>query len=372
MRRLFPLAFSLSLSLCGVPAAAGAQITAEPVLRGRVLVADSAASTGTVVLHEITDLDQGELDSMSVGTDGSFSFRLPRVPDGSEDHFFFVSIRHAGILYFGAAVSDAAQLDSLYEIQAFDTLMAPSEGLPLPVQARNIFFEPDEGAWRVTDVFQVSNDRDRTVVARDGGKVWSYPLPRGARNFTSGQGELSLDGTSFEDGIVSVRAAIAPGERVFVMRYVLDDPFVTLPTPGTTDALDLLVREPAIEVAVEGLELVGRVEVEAGSTYRRYTGVGVTEGVVRLIEVRPPARLPVRWITVILTLVLAAAGLMAFRKADSTPAQRAPARSDRERLLLEVARLDERFHAHPSPSAAERTAYEQRRAGLIRRLRGHA
>ena len=67
----------------------------------------------------------------------------------------------------------------------------------------------------MTDVFQIRNDEDRTLVAADPGRVWSYPLPPGATNFRSGQGELSLDGTSLQNDTVSVRAAIAPGERVF-------------------------------------------------------------------------------------------------------------------------------------------------------------
>src|SRR5690606_21755469 len=252
--------------------AARAQEADEPVLLGRVLVGDTILSEGTVVLHEITDIAQGELDSIAVGPDGSFRFRLPTVPDGSEEHFYFVSTRHAGILYFGNAITRAAQLDSIYEIQTYDTLMAPPGGMEIPIQARNLFFEPDGESWRVTDIFQLRNDEDRTLVSPEGGRVWSYPLPPGARDFSSGQGELSLEGTGFENDTVSVRAAIAPGERVFVFRYAVDDPFGALPTPGVTEALDVLVREPAPRVAVDGLELVGRVELEAGSTYRRYSG----------------------------------------------------------------------------------------------------
>ena len=222
-----------------------AQVEAEPVLHGQVLVGDTLLTEGIVILHEVTNLSQGDVDSMDLGADGAFSFRLPNVPDPSRDDLYFASIRHQGILYFGAAVTDAIQLDSVYQIQTYDTLMVPAGGTELPIQRRNIFFEPDEEgeAWRVTDVFQLRNNADRTLVSALDGTVWSYPLPSGARNFTSGQGELSLDGTSFEDGVVSIRAAIAPGDRVFVMRYLLDDPFISVPTPGTTDSLDVLVRE---------------------------------------------------------------------------------------------------------------------------------
>jgi hypothetical protein len=352
------------------PLQALAQVEAEPLLRGRVLVGDTLLTDGMVILHQVTDLSQGDLDSMNLGDDGAFSFRLPNVPDPSRDDLYFASIRHQGILYFGAAVTEALQLDSGYEIQTFDTLMVPFEGTELPIQRRNIFFEPDEdgSAWRVTDVFQIRNDADRTLVSELDGRVWSYPLPDGARNFTAGQGELSLDGTSFEDGVVSIRAAIAPGDRVFVMRYVVDDPFVTVPTPGVTDSLDLLVREPSPEVGVEGLTLVERVELEPGSTYRHYVGGDIVDSTVRLVELDVDGPLPVQWISVVLALLLSAAGLLALR--NRAPSVGPTAVMDRSALLLQVARLDEEFERNPSPTSSEHKVYERHRSYLMRQLRG--
>ena len=282
-------------------------------LRGQVLVGDSALTEGTVVLHQVTSEEQGELDSMTVARDGSFTFRLPAPPEGAADRFYFASIRHHGILYFGSALADVAQLDSIYRIQAYDTAMVAPTGREIRILARNIFFEPNGEEWRVTDIFQLQNEEGRTLVASDGGRVWSYPLPEGARDFSSGQDGFSLDGTSFEDGSVSVRAAIAPGERVFVFRYTVDEPFGAVPTPGNTEAFDLLVREPSPRVGVEGLEMVGRVEVEAGSTYRRFSAQNVGPERVRVVEVKVPGDLPVEWITVLIALVLAAAALFVTR-----------------------------------------------------------
>jgi hypothetical protein len=359
----------MMLALVGAalaPASAAAQVEAEPTLSGRVFVADTALRTGTVVLHRISDLGQGELDSVRVAADGAFSFRLPRVPDPARDDVYFASVRHAGVLYFGHAVTLAAQLDSLYEIHTYDTLMAPPEGVDLVVQARNVFFEPDSSGWRVTDVFQLRNDRDRTLVARDGGRVWIYPLPAEARDPQPGQGELSLDPMSFEDGSIVVRAAVPPGERLFVIRYSVDDPFLSLPTPGRTEALDILVREPAPPLEAEGLALVGRVELEPGTTYRRFSADDLSLSTIRLREGEDRGAPPVRWIAVALALVLAAAGLFAFRGGGRL----APAAAgDRGALLLQVARLDEEFETSSAPSDAAFRTYERRRSELVRRLR---
>lgn len=349
-----------------LPERAAAQVEAAPTLDGRVLVADTALRSGTVVLHRISDLGQGELDSVRVDGEGAFSFRLPRVPDPAREDVYFASIRHDGVLYFGHAVTLAAQLDSLYEIHAYDTLMAPPEGVELVVQARNVFFEPDSASWRVTDVFQIRNDRDRTLVARDDGRVWGYPLPAEARDLQPGQGELSLDPMSFEEGSIVVRAAIPPGERLFVVRYTLDDLFVSLPTPGRTEAFDVLVREPAPPLEVDGMATLGAIELEPGTTYRRFGAIDLSSPFVQLREGRDRGAPPVRWIAVALALVLTAGGLFALR-GDARPAP-VPV-VDRSALLLQVARLDEEFEALNAPPPAATRAYHRRRSELVRQLR---
>jgi len=132
----------LLLSLLSVAPSASAQVGTEPVLNGKALLGDDGLADGTVVLHNLTDDSQGALDSVTVGRDGSFSFTLPRVPDPERNDVFFASIRHDGVMYFGGALTLAGQLDSVYVIQTYDTVPAPEEGADLPVQVRNILFEP--------------------------------------------------------------------------------------------------------------------------------------------------------------------------------------------------------------------------------------
>ena len=124
---------------------------------------------------------------------------------------------------------------------------------------------------------------------------------------------MSFDAATYEEGAVVVRAALPPGERLFVVRYGLESPFLSIPTPGVTEAFDILIREPAPALEVESFELFGRIELEAGSTYRRFTSVDVSQPFVRVTESeesRPP---PAHWIAVILAMVLTVSGLMAVR-----------------------------------------------------------
>ena len=250
-------------------------------------------------------------------------------------------------------------------------LLAPPEGISVAMQSRNLFFEPDgSGAWRVTDLFQLRNDRDRTVVAREDGHTWSHPLPEEARNVTTGEGEMSFDAATYEGGAVVVRAALPPGERLFVVRYGLESPSLSIPSPGVTEAFDILIREPAPALEVEGFDLLDRLELEAGSTYRRFTSVDFSQPFVRVTEieeVRPP---PAYWIAVILAMVLTVGGLMAVRAGGGTPD--GSAGGGRQELLVRVARLDDDFYARDGRPDSERRAYERRRAELLRRLRSRA
>jgi hypothetical protein len=77
---------------------------------------------------------------------------------------------------------------------------------------------------------------------------------------------------------------------------------------------------------------------------------------------------PVEWIAVLLTLVLAAGGLLAFRGRGRV----APVpRDDRQALLVRLARLDEDFEREPSTSAAATREYRRRRAELLERIKNN-
>ncbi|MCH7533343.1 MAG: hypothetical protein IIB36_16530 [Gemmatimonadetes bacterium] len=362
----------VALSTSAAPAGISAQVEADPVLNGRALLGDTALTRGTVVLHHLTNTTQGEVDSAAVAPDGSFSFRLPNVPDPDRGDVFFASIRREGVSYFGSFVTTASQLDSVYAIQTYDTLLAPEEGVDLQIEIRTVFFEAVENRWRVTDVFQLANSRARTVVTREPGAVWRYPLAAGAAEFAVGEGDVGPDVIGLEDGDLVLRAPMSPGSRMFVVRYTLDDMFTVIPTPGVIDQFEVLIREPAPLMEVEGLRFLTRVELEVGSTYRRYSGQSVDLASIRLVAIDAPTQPPVKWVAVVLAVLLAGMGLFALRGTGLSLAGETPVSpaADRHSLLVQVARLDDDFEAQADPNAAARTLYERRRRELLRRIRG--
>jgi hypothetical protein len=357
----------LVFALVGAPYAE-AQVAARPVLNGTVLVGDELIQSGTVTLHHLSADGEGEIDSTAVGPDGSFSLRLPNVPDPTRQDIFFASIRHHGVFYFGNPISLAIQLDSAYQIQAYDTVMAPADGFAFPVENRNVFFEPEGARWRVTELFQLVNQGDKTVVAREGGVTWRHPLIEGATDFTVSQSDIAPDVTTFESGDVVLRAPVTPGERVVVVRYMTDDLFVEIPTPGPTPAMDLLIREPAPTLDVEGLTFVEATELEAGTTYLHFNGANLQVPMLRIVPAEEPFEPPVEWAALVLALLLAGAAMMALKGRDRKPAAEESAKS-RAELLLAVAQLDEAFERAGSANPSETAQYRRRRTELLQRIK---
>ncbi|MCJ7629583.1 MAG: hypothetical protein MUO50_14500, partial [Longimicrobiales bacterium] len=210
-RRAFFFSFCIIFLFFGQ---ALAQEEVIPVLRGEVRVGDAPLTDGFVVLHQVSAESSGEVDSVRVGGDGSFEIRLPHVPDhATRPEIFFASVQYRGLLYFGQAVTDAVQLDSLYLIQAYDTVSVPPGGAQIPLSVRNLFLERTENGWAVADVFQLRHDGDRTLYSPEEGVVWAYPLPRPATDFQVGQADMAPDAVRFVDGRLEVYSPLPPGER---------------------------------------------------------------------------------------------------------------------------------------------------------------
>jgi hypothetical protein len=351
------------------PIPVAAQELADPVLHGRVFVGDTAARGGTVVLHRVSSESQGEVDSVEVASDGTFSVRLPAVPDPARSDVYFASVRHAGILYFGQPVNLPVQLDSVYEIHAYDTAMVAAEGVAVPIAAREIFLQAGEDQrWEAVDLFQLRNDGPRTLVAPEGGLIWSYPLPEGAHDATITDIGLGAGAAEIRDGRLMVTSPIPPGQRMYVVRYALEDPYVSVPLPDPPEALEILVREPAPPLEAMGLQPLDRVEMEPGSSYLRFTATDLTSNLVRLLPGEEQSPPPVGWYSFVLALALSAVGVWAVRSGSVREPATPPAPQGRPALLMEVARLDEEFERKANTTAEERGLYEARRRDLLRRI----
>jgi hypothetical protein len=360
----------------------------DAAIRGRLLLDSVPADTGTVVLHRVTPEEAGPVDSVQVGAGGAFALPLPSLPIPGGGEVYFASSRYEEILYFGGAVAQPTQVDSFYTIRTYSTRTAPPEGLPLTVEVRNIFIDQGPMGWRVTDLFQVRNDSARTWVGEGAeGIVWQHPLPTGARSVRVGQSDLSPDAVRFDDGGMQVLSPMPPGERLFVIQYELEALEFSLPLPGRTEIIEVLVDEAAPSLRMEGLTAAQPVEMEPGSLYRRWAAEGVEGRTVRVAPGEESASSILPWVGVGLGFLLLGLGVWAVRRrppardpgreADPRPSDPSPAADQkasaspapvRRRILLEIAELDEVFAGISDPSEEDRRRYETQRSELLRRL----
>lgn len=358
------------------PSAPGATIApVEPELRGELRLDGVPADSGTVVLHRVTPAEAGPVDSVRVEGDGSFRLGLPAVPVPGSGEIYFASARHEGILYFGAPVTDPVQLDSIYHLEMYSTRPAPDGGMPFRISVRNLFVDEGPMGWRVTDLFEIRNDSAVTwTEGAGGGPVWRYPLPPEALSPRVGQSDLADDAVRFEHQAISVHSPVPPGDRLFVIQYDLESLAFTLPLPGHSEFVEVLVEEPAPPLTVEGLGRDQPIQLEADIVYARWSAEDVVDRVarVRLGAERQVSLLP--WLGVVLGLGLVAATVWAARQPQARPEgpgglpEGSGAVPERRRILLELAHLDEAFEGleEPDPEAAVR--YRVKRRELLDEL----
>lgn len=342
-----------------------------PILAGEVRIGEGPMTNGTVVLHQVSAEASGEIDSVTVADDGSFQFRLPYVPDHeTRSEIFFASVEYRGLLYFGQAVTEAIHLDSLYVIQAYDTASVPPGGADLPLTARNLFLEPGTEGWIATDVLQVYNEGDRTLFSPVDGPVWTYPLPPEGADFQLGQGDLAPDAVQFLDGRLEVSAPLPPGERYIMVRYLLPNSDFSVPMPGRTDRMELMMREPAPAAEFPPLTLVDPVEIETGNVFRRYAADSVFDAEVRAEMAPQPWALPAEWLGLLVASVLGAAGVIGYRLNRRPKTQPVVEESpSRDEVLVSIAQLDDEFQDLEDPSTEQESAYRKRRGALLAALK---
>lgn len=349
-----------------------AQEEVTPVLHGEVLAGNEPLTKGTVVLHLVTAESSGEIDSVTVSPDGTFDLPLPHVPNHAvRQEVYFASVQFRGLHYFGPAITDPIQLDSLYVIQAYDTVSVQPGGAELPLSARSLFLERASDGWDATDVFQVVNSGDRTLYSPTEGVIWSYPLPPSARDFQVGQADMAPDALRFSGGRLELYAPLPPGERFLLIRYHLPEDEPVVPMPGRTDQMDVYVREPGPPAEFPPLVPATPVELDPGNVYRRYEGANLVDTEIRSEVAPEPWSFPAGAAAVLLAGILAGAGVYALRRraAAGAPDVQPSRGSSREDLLLAVARLDESFNSKKDPSPGAVKEYRARRAKLIRELR---
>lgn len=322
-----PAAAALLLTAAAaLPTSAGAQ--SPPQLRGRVvLAADSTGLAGrTVVLHRVEPDTGMAVDSTVTGPAGRFSFPLR----GDSSDVFVASARHAGVLYFGPAVHGRADRDD-YRLTVYPVRAAGSADT-LTLASRALVLTPSPGGVRVTDVVQVAGPAGHTLVGRAGGEAgrggagepwWRLRIPEGARDARVLRGGVSARRIELAEGEARLSAPVPPaGVRVVLGYEVPAGEELRLRLLHPADHLEVVVREDASGVAVEGLSGAGET-VSRGSRFRRWAARGAAAGRTVRVDVAGPGGSGVpraAWIAAAIGTLLAVGAAASWRVARRTPA----------------------------------------------------
>ncbi len=305
---------ALALLLLLGPQVAGAQRVGVGGRAIRVTARDTTPLAGAmVVLHRISASRQGPLDSMRVGADGRFSFRV--APDSQA--LILASTRYSGIEYFSRPSRAApGRGDASLLIVAADT----SSTAPISMAARYVVVSrpAQEGVRGILDLIVMQNRGDATRVAPDSTlPAWTLRLPAGLTGFEVGDGELSPAAVGLSGDTMTVAAPLSPGERQLVVSYSVpsDRQVIELPFDFGADSVVILTEEDGARVTTPGFTRSTDQAIE-GRTYRRFIATGVRPGSVSL---RVPATGDTgKWaapaIAAIMALVLAIATLASLRR----------------------------------------------------------
>lgn len=359
----------------------------RPVASGGDSTGMGAAAGSWVTLHRVGKDKAGPVDSVRSNATGHF--RMTWTPSGAADAVYFASVTWGGVAYFTAPLRTASARGDEAEITVFDTT---SRTYPLTVKGRHLIIgKADSSNTRtVIEVFELSNDSLRTLIASEGTTprpTWTVAVPQAAQDVRVTQGEITPDAFAHASGRVSVFAPIAPGLKQVAFSYKL--PLSAFPIQVRAErgavVFEILIEEPQGAVFGAGFAAVEPVNLE-NRNFRRFLAQDVKEGIVTTIEL-PSGSATGR--NLYIAALLVAIGLLmllvlsramqrrASASADSTmramtvpgfsrvaPVLRAPDAPMHERLAQEIAALDATFAKHSSPSASMQQAYDARRAEL--------
>lgn len=251
------------------------QASAQRLL-GTVRLGERGVDSVPVSLHRVTSDSAGVVSTDSTRDSGRFSFRLPAVAQDAGFTVFFVTAEYRGIRYFGRALHPGEAQDG-YTVSVYDTASAPAAGQGIRVSRRDVVLVPREaGGWEVNEILRLHNPGERTLVASRPGDVWRARIPSNATEFEVGGGEIDADDVTRMGDLLLLSAPLVPGTQELFFRYrVPPTDTLRLPLDQPTGEMNLLVREPAPPLRVEGLAATDTLQAE-GERFLRYTGSDLT------------------------------------------------------------------------------------------------
>lgn len=348
----------------GTPGVAGEVRT----VAGRVTTGTGTDTRGvsgqTVVLHRISADSSGPVDSIRTSASGAYRFRYTLEGPRS---MYIVSTRYSGVAYFTAPLRERTVTSPEADVSVFDTTSA---GFPLTVRGRHVVIAPPEagGLRRVVDVFEVSNDSNRTLVAGATGQTWSVTLPSTAREIASSGGDLPPEAFRVGAGKADLLVPFPPGMRQIVLTYAIPvERSVTIPVSETVASLEVLLEGEGA-IAGAGLSALEPVSMEGRAFQRFRSAASVPAGASFRLEGAGTGGRAGRLALLAVAAIAVALGILFGRRAPREPVPARVTRPASESLAREIAALDHVFATPERQAGPAAEHYRARRSALMGRL----
>lgn len=374
MRRMLAVLL-LIMSVVALPGAAVAAENGDGAIEGKLINGTSGGgSVADQVVTLKTFLNDAELTSATANTDAEGNFAFGELPT-DPDHSYQLIITYQQAEYDGdRIVFDAGETVKPVEIVVYDATTS-SEALKVMMSHTVVYVE--QGSLLVSEYLLLVNDSDHTYIgARELNpgvrETLTFTLPAKATGLQAKTGFMECCIYNSEDGFID-SMAVPPGGKELAYSYRVEyqgtDYAFSRNVDYPTLNYNLLVQSPNVEIISGNLEPAGPLTIQ-DVQFNHFSGGDLAAGDVVSAQLSglPGSvnRLNPGW--VLLFLAVLAVGFTFFYLRSRRRPQAAPvsASDEREKLLSELAELDDDFAGGRVPEEAYRRTRAEKKAQLIR------
>jgi hypothetical protein len=265
---------SLALLSLLLPASALAQEQGEGVIFGRVVNDTTGGTVGDVPVTLLIYVDNVLSDSVTTLTneDGGFGFTGIDMR-----HTYLISVKYEEVDYYYQVVFEPGETTAYITAGVCDVTTSDEA---VRIGKAHTIIELEEEEFRITGVFWLFNDGNRTLTGTD--SVLVFTLPEGAHNFEAPQ-DLIIDFQLLDNNSLTYLVPFPPGERQLIFSYSLaipDDDEISIPVTVDypADSLEVMVAGEDIEVSVSRLAPADPVFGETGERFIHFEGTNIPRG----------------------------------------------------------------------------------------------
>jgi hypothetical protein len=314
MRRI--IIIFVALCVIGWPAAVRAQEPATGDIVGQVVNGtEGGGSVAGVEVTLITYVDDMISDTTTTIADEDGKFRFS---DVVREHAYLVMAKYMDVGYYYPVAFESGEETASVEVGVCDVT---DSDRAISVDLAHTVINVAGDSLKITAVYRLYNDGDRTYVGAYGSPV--FTLPGGAFGFEAPQ-ELVTDYELLEDNRVAYLVPFPPGERQLVYAYSLARPdeaefTVPLTIDYPTESLELMIAGEDIEVSLNELAPADPVVNDAGERFIHFQGKDLRRGAVVNVRLSGPHGdggfpLYIIWIIIAVLAIGIAVYLMSRRK----------------------------------------------------------